>query len=65
MGTARDAPHGWVAVVLGLLLAGVGLLNLYQGAGAVSPGATVLLTLGTVLVVAGLVVLAIADVARR
>lgn len=62
---ARDAPHGWVAVVLGLLLAGAGFLSLYQGSGVVTPSAGVLLTLGTILVVAGLVVLAIADVTRR
>ena len=65
MASTRDAPHGWVAVILGVLLAAAGFLSLYQGSGVVTPSAGVLLTLGTILVVAGIVVLAIADVARR
>jgi uncharacterized membrane protein HdeD (DUF308 family) len=60
-----SAPHGWAALLFGFLFAGLGIFEILQSTGATDASDTVLLILGTILILAGLVVIGIDDYGAR
>jgi uncharacterized membrane protein len=60
-----SAPHGWAALILGFLLAALGIFEVVESTGSVNASSTVLLVLGVILVLGGLVVIGVDDYGAR